>query len=277
MKRIAVLLTVFNRKDCTEKALHHLYQNRTIEDVSIDVYLTDDGCTDGTPIMVRGKYPSVIIVQGDGNLFWNRGMYRAWQEASKRFDYDYYLWLNDDTYLLENSISMILNDSNSILDKAIISGATKSALTGDCTYGLHDPKTEELLVPNGKLQKGTNLNGNIVLVPKYVFHILGNLDPYYRHAGGDTDYGLRAKEKGIDVLLSTDYVGYCELHPSLSVWCNPDYSFIQRWKALNKPTGMPLKILFYHERKHYSISTALFHTCTTILHCMIPKLWNSLN
>lgn len=277
MKQIAVLLTVFNRKDCTDKALYHLFQSKMKEDISIDVYLTNDGCTDRTPEMVRHKYPSVVIIHGDGNLFWNRGMYLAWQEASKNKDYDYYLWLNDDTYLQESAVMKMLENSYSKQDKAIITGATKSAITNECTYGLHDNKTDKLLLPNGTLQKGTNLNGNVVLVPKYVFHILGNLDPHYHHAGGDTDYGLRAKEKGIDVLLSTDYVGFCEMHPSLSVWCNPDYPFSQRWKALNKPTGMPLKMLFYHERKHYGFIVASFHTCTTILHCMIPKLWNSLN
>ena len=277
MRRLAVLLTVYNRKDCTDKALYHLFQNKMKDDISMDVYLTDDGCTDGTPDMIHQKYPSVVIIHGDGNMFWNRGMYQAWQEASKRNDYDYYLWLNDDTYLMRNAILRMLEDSYCRQDKAIISGATKSANTNECTYGLHDKKTDKLLVPNGSLQKGTNLNGNVVLIPKYVFHLLGNLDPYYHHAGGDTDYGLRAKKNGIDVLLSTEYVGLCELHPSLSVWCNPDYPFKQRWKALNKPTGMPLKVLFYHERKHYGLLVALFHTCTRIMHCIFPKLWNSLN
>ena len=275
MKFIAVLLTVHDRKECTDKALCHLFQSKWPKDVSLDVYLTDDGCSDGTPEMIREKYPSVFIIHGDGNLYWNRGMYKAWQEAEHSKEYDFFLWLNDDTYINVDAIQRMIDSSHSANDKAIIAGATRSQTTGKCTYGLRDRITGALLVPNGTLQNGKGLNGNFVLVPRSVFQLLGKLDPNYQHAGGDTDYGLRAEEKNIDVLLSPEYIGYCEQHPTLSTWCNPNVPFAQRWTALNKPTGMPLKILFYHEKKHYGIKVALFHTFTTILHCLIPRLWEN--
>ena len=44
---------------------------------------------------VGKMFPQVHIIKGDGNLFWNRGMYMAWQAAIKEKDYDFYLWLND--------------------------------------------------------------------------------------------------------------------------------------------------------------------------------------
>lgn len=69
MQTIAVLLTVFNRKDKTLKCLQHLFNQLPIEGYSIDVYLTDDGCTDGTPEAVKEQYPQVNIIHGDGNLF----------------------------------------------------------------------------------------------------------------------------------------------------------------------------------------------------------------
>ena len=77
MKYIAVLLTVHNRKECTEKALSHLFQSKMPNDVTLDVYLTDDGCTDGTAEMIQQEYPSVRVVKGDGNLYWNRGVERS--------------------------------------------------------------------------------------------------------------------------------------------------------------------------------------------------------
>jgi GT2 family glycosyltransferase len=274
MVSLAVLLTVHNRKDCTEKALCHLYKSCLPDDVSMDVYLTDDGCTDGTQDMIRLKYPSVVIIKGDGNLFWNRGMHLAWEKAASVKDYDYYLWLNDDTYIYDNAIKIILANSHDKQDEAIIVGATMSKKSGECTYGLHDEITGKLLIPNGTLQQGTNMNGNFVLIPKYVYSILGNLDSYYHHGLGDTDYGLRAIENHIEVLLSKKFVGYCERHSIQSVWCNPDYPVVQRWKALNKPTGMPLRILYYHERNHYGFFTASFHFFTTVLHCIFPSCWN---
>lgn len=34
-------------------------------------------------------------------------MYTAWQEAAKK-DYDFYLWLNDDTFVYPNMLSTLL-------------------------------------------------------------------------------------------------------------------------------------------------------------------------
>jgi len=277
MTEIAVLLTVHNRKEKTEECLYRLYQCELPNDVMLVTYLTDDGCTDGTADMLAEKYPQVKVVQGDGNLFWNRGMHKAWQRAVEERDFDFYLWLNDDTYLYKETIKNMLADAAEKNNEAIITGATRSADTGKTTYGLRNPKTEEPITPNGTLQTGTGLNGNCVLVPRKVYQQLGNLDPYFHHAAGDTDYGLRAQEQGIDVLLAKNYVGECEWHPTLSTWCNPDYSLRERWKSLNKPTGMPLKQLFYLERKHYGLPRALFHLCTTVAHCCFPKLWLKLD
>lgn len=92
----------------------------------MDVYLTDDGCTDGTPEAVRQQFPQVHIIHGDGNLFWNRGMYTAWQEAAKK-DYDFYLWLNDDTFVYPDMLSALLHASQQKENKAIIVGPTQSA------------------------------------------------------------------------------------------------------------------------------------------------------
>lgn len=74
MKRIAVLLTVFNRKEQTLLCLQRLQDQPSPEEFKIVTYLTNDGCTDGTPEAVRREFPDVHIINGDGNLFWNRGI-----------------------------------------------------------------------------------------------------------------------------------------------------------------------------------------------------------
>lgn len=273
MKTLAILLTVHNRREKTTKCLHCVAEQLPAEGVEMDIYMTDDGCTDGTAEAIASQYPDVHIIKGDGTLYWNRGMLKAWETATARRDYDYYLWLNDDTYIFPTAIRHILQSSAEADDQAIIAGPTQSEESGECTYGLRHEGTGRLLTPNGTLQEGGNLNGNFVLVPNKVYNILGKLDPHYPHAGGDTDYGLRAKEAGLKTLLDKVYCGYCEKHPTLSRWCNSDFPLRQRWKSLNQPLGMPLRTLFYHERRHYGLSTACFHVCTTMAHCLFPKLW----
>ena len=86
MKDIAVLLTVFNRCEKTISCLKNLYAQKLPKNVSFDVWLTDDNCTDGTPLAVAKEYPEVHILTGEGILFWNRVMKNAWEAASKYKD-----------------------------------------------------------------------------------------------------------------------------------------------------------------------------------------------
>lgn len=68
MKTLAVLITVHNRKETTLQCLQRLYNQLLINEYQIDVYLTDDGCTDDTPEAIRKQFPEVHIIKGDGNL-----------------------------------------------------------------------------------------------------------------------------------------------------------------------------------------------------------------
>lgn len=271
MQTIAILLTVFNRKTKTLECLQRLYAIPPIEGYKIDIYLTDDGCTDGTPEAIKVQFPQVNIIHGNGNLYWNRGMYTAWQEAAKK-KYDFYLWLNDDTFVYTNLFSILLKASKTKEHKAIIVGATQSKTLNIITYGGRSINGK-LLEPNGTLQKVHHFNGNIVLIPRYVYQELGNLDYYFTHSKGDFDYGLRALKKGVESYLAEEILGVCELHESLDKWCNPKVPFKQRWRMLHRPNGMPPKETFYIEKSHVGLLPAIFHYCTIYIRCIIPQLW----
>ena len=268
---IAVLLTVHNRKAKTLECLQRLYAQLPLDGYQVDVYLTDDGCTDGTPEAVRQQFPQVHIIPGDGNMFWNRGMYTAWQEAAKK-DYDFYLWLNDDTFVYSNMLSTLLHASQQKENKAIIVAPTQSADHQTTTYGGR-MANGQIAAVNGELTPIHHFNGNIVLIPRYVYQHLGNLDYYFTHSKGDFDYGLRAGKAGIGMYQVGTYLGECELHESLDKWCNPDVPFKQRWKMLHRPNGMPPKEMFYFEKRHKGFIIALFHYFTVQLRCILPQIW----
>lgn len=276
MKTIAILITVHNRKEKTLACLGNLYKQLPILSCQTDVYLTDDGCTDGTPEAIKERFPQVTIIKGDGNLYWNRGMHTAWKAAAETQDYDFYLWLNDDTFAYSDMLESLLEASASKGDKAIIIGATQSADHTRTTYGgrLGNGKVP---VPDGTLTEVTHFNGNIVLIPRYAYHILGNLDYYFTHSKGDFDYGMRAGEKGVKMYQAGRVLGECELHESIDKWCNPAVPFKQRWKALHRPNGMPPKETFHLEKRHCGMAVAAFHYCTIYLRCCFPALWNKRN
>lgn len=275
MKSVAIIITVFNRKKETLQCLKNI-ESQTVhsnEEIKVDIYLTNDGCTDGTPEAIREQYPYVNIVEGNGSLFWNKGMYTAWQEASKG-NYDFYLWLNDDTQLYKDTLARLIATSASFDDKAIILGttcdkATRSIITygGKTTNGAYAYSNENPV-------KCIYMNGNIVLIPRYVFNIVGYNDPYYSHAMGDYDYGLMATKKGINIYTAPGFCGECDLHQNISTWKNPEKPLKERWNALFKPTGANPFEYFYYRRKHFGTIAACKTFISNFAHVLFPQFWN---
>lgn len=245
-KRLAALLTCHNRKPLTDRCLKSIYNNIP-EYTVVDVYLVDDGCTDGTAEMIQEKYPSVKILHGNGNLFWNRGMYKAFSEAVKGC-YDYYLWINDDDLLYDDFLDKMLktheilaiNDKKIIL-AGVMTDSTEKVQTYGGTYII--PSLIPLKMAQRNIEKTPvkcdTFHGNCVLIHKNVVDMIGIIDPFYQHAFGDADYGLRATRTGCEVWMTNYYVGICDRHDGENKWLDPKLSFRERLKDYHKKTANP--------------------------------------
>lgn len=265
-------MTVFNRRETTLRCLRDLkVQDYDHDSYNLKVFLTNDGCTDGTPEAVSKEFPEVIIIKGNGNLFWNRGMYTAWTEAAKE-DFDYYLWLNDDTFIYKDTLRRLLCESEQYQDEAIVVGSTCAVGNPTkITYG--GWQKMKLITELSSPQPCDEINGNIVLIPRHVYNILGTNDPYFRHAAGDTDYGLRAKEAGVKNYTGVGIFGECDLHERPTIWMDSSQPFKKRWKNFLSPTGNNPFEFFYFKRKHYGLLPACVVFVTNWIHFFFPKLW----
>jgi GT2 family glycosyltransferase len=216
---IAVLMTCHNRKLITCACLKALKAQRV--DADIDVYLVDDGSSDGTSESVRALWDEVILIRGNnGDLWWNGGMRLAWKTA-KAADarYDYYLWLNDDVFLTTGALKRLLDDMKSVQkDRAqavIVVGATKDPATGCVNYGglaIRNPRRPlrmAVIEPTGSVQPCDTMSGNCVLISRAAEKAVGNLREDFKHIFGDLDYGLRAKRSGVLLYASSSLVGTC--------------------------------------------------------------------
>jgi GT2 family glycosyltransferase len=271
---IAVLLTCHNRRDKTIQCLTALYlQARLIESYTIEVFLVDDASTDGTSESIKINFPEVNIIQGNGNLFWNRGMYLAWKTAAATKDFDYYLWLNDDTFLEKSAMRILLQE---VFSDAIVCGTTRSQRDQKATYGGYTNKPRKLLIPNGNYQKSDYCNGNCVLIPKAVFNKLGNLDSIFHHALGDFDYSFRARRIGIEIFVAPYYIGTCESHDFVPKWRNTSLSWRKRVQNLYAASsGCSPAEFFIFDKRQNGILVACFHYFTIHLRALAPSLWNS--
>ena len=269
---IAILLTCHNRIGKTLQCLQALYGQEGIDiDYTIDVFLVDDGSTDGTAEAIREQFPKVNLISGDGNLYWNRGMHKAWETAAKTKVFDYYLWLNDDTFLHQTALKSLLSKS---FETAIISGSTHSIIENKATYGGYLTNPNRIVVPNGTYQKCDYFNGNCVLLSKKIFAIMGNLDPIFHHAVGDFDYGLRARKLGVMLYVAPVFIGFCESHSEVPRWRSSSLNLKTRLKSLySASSGCYPPEFFVFEKRHNGFLMAIIHYFSTHLRAIYPQLW----
>jgi GT2 family glycosyltransferase len=132
-RAVYAVIPVHNRRPITRQCLLCLHQ-QTFSNLKIIV--VDDGSTDGTSEMIRAEFPEVILLHGDGNLWWtgatNMGVRYAMSQCCKE---DYILIINDDVFVhpdyvvtlfnaAENSPGTLVQSVYADADNVILDGGT---------------------------------------------------------------------------------------------------------------------------------------------------------
>jgi len=236
---VAVLMTCHNRRATTLRCLQRLFQQVLPASVTLHVYLVDDGSTDDSGPAVRAAFPGVTLIPGDGSLFWCEGTRLAWRHAASAAP-GFYLWLNDDVVLRDGALETLLAVTrNDCSRAAVVVGSCCDPETRKHSYGGHllsgrrrHPARLSPVVPDPIHALACDtFNGNCVLITRAAFQRLG-LVRRFKHAMGDTDYGLLARRNGIPVLVAPGYLAECAAHASGQTWLNPALSRRQRWRML---------------------------------------------
>ena len=241
--RLAVLMTCHNRVATTLECLKRLMPQLGSGD---KVFLVDDGSTDGTGARVRVEYPRVRVIDADGSLYWAKGMRKAWETAVEEGEWDFYLWLNDDTMLSPDAMKKMLakDDGQSL----VIGNLCDS--TGRAVYGLN---------VNGWV------NGNCVLVPKKIYETVGMICSEYAHAWADSDYALRVKKSGFSIVGAGE-IGTTEWHPLRPSLAGK--SLAERWRLLFDPKGWNVHDLWLLRRRNRGFFAAIvscLHLATHVI------------
>ena len=276
--RIAVLITAFNRADTTVAGLSRLaaLTSDLSDEFEFNIFLVDDGSTDGTSSRVRDLPLAITITQGTGSLFWNRGMVLAYRTAlASDGPFDAYMLYNDDILLNEGFRDFVRRFR--ALKDSILVGAFSEPDSGTISYSgfvrvgklrpfaYVQPTLSEPLVPID------TFNGNLVLIPAWVFEKLGGLDPFYTHAYGDIDLGLRAKAIGVNSFLYGTTVGSCARGPSLDERIRAA-TLRNRWNLLfGHPHGPSSHLRF--ARKHGVRALFPFYAVAETARRMFKLVW----
>jgi GT2 family glycosyltransferase len=263
---VVAILTCFNRKAMTLACLAALKAAAVHARVKLRAILVDDASTDGTAAAVRETFPWVDVIAGPGSLYWNRGMHLGFARALLQ-PADHYLWLNDDTLLLPDALRRLL-DQSQMLQQAvgrpvIVVGATSDA-SGRVSYGgsvAHSRLKRFTYRPvwsDREPQVCDVMNGNCVLIPHDLASGVGNLDPVFEHAMGDTDYALRARRAGYRVYVAPGIVGRCSNNTVQGTFNDRSLPFAKRWHLMLGRKGLPWRSWLRFTRKHGGVLWPLY-------------------
>lgn len=139
---VAVVMTVFNRIEKTSKCIDSLLAENTNDEFHFSFYITNDGSTDNTSEVLaqyQARFPEVSfsILNGSGNLFWNKGMFLAYGKALKS-NVDYYLWVNNDVVFRKGFLEKIINDAKVAKEQSkliMICGSVSKMGSNEWSYG----------------------------------------------------------------------------------------------------------------------------------------------
>lgn len=257
--RVIAVLTCFNRRLLTLACLAALEESSRVAGVDLSVVLVDDASTDGTAAAVRAQFPWVEVIDGQGDLYWNRGMHQGFARALSR-DADHYLWLNDDTHLVPAALSMLLDQGDALRRRegksVVMVGATVGRDSGKLSYGGRVARDRlrrfnyTLVWSEREPVPCQAMEGNCVLIPREIADKVGNLDPTFEHAMGDTDYGLRVQAAGYKLFVAPGIVGHCSVNPTGGTYFDSSLPLATRWRLIRSRKGLPVRSWLHFTRRH---------------------------
>ena len=277
-KKIAVLMTTYNRLDYTKKCIETLITGNPEFDFRF--VITDDLSSDGTvEYLKKSLGDKVHLIEGTGSLFWNGGMrvsmgYALNALSADNDAFEYALLVNDDVEFYDRAIEKMITRLENAGASAV-AGATRNsegAMTYGCVLKTSDHFAKfKLLEPSKEVKQADTFNCNCVLIKSEVFFDVGMLDKNYRHSMGDYDYGMMIRRKGYIIINGEDYAGRCSDNDITGSWRDTSLSRKERIRKKESPKGLPAGDWFYFVKKNYGLLSAVYHSVTPYIRILINK------
>lgn len=252
-KSVALLIPVFNNIEFTKNCLiklEKLLAKKSFDHLDYSIVVIDDGSKDGTSRWVSSHYKDVILLQGDGNLWWSGGINMGAAYALEQADFDYVmLWNNDiepadDYFMALDRLVPQLSGSEVIGSKVLSMGEENIVWSYGGKFDSGKGKMYMLGYEQedgpqfAKPERADWLPGMGTLVPREVIQDIGYWDavnfPQYH---GDSDFTYRAFLAGYELWV----------YPQLRIWNNRENTGLKHDGSYKK-----LRLLFTDTRSNFN-------------------------
>lgn len=221
---IAIILVNYNgfndTVSCVESILKSEYQEYRI-------VIVDNGSKDKEKILQNeflNTHTDVVV--SEKNLGFSGGNNLGIQYAKKKYDPDYYLLLNNDTVILKDTLSELVNHCNIIENTGLVTGKIFYYSQPEVIWyagGVFNYKTgiadqpvlgvDESSANNGCIDV-TFATGCVMLLPRNVIEKIGLLDEEYFLYAEDTDYCCRIMQAGYKLVYVPSAIIYHKVSAS---------------------------------------------------------------
>ncbi len=216
--KLSICILTLNARDYLRACLDSIAQYAPA--FPYEIIVVDNASTDGVSDLLREAYPQVVLLRNEVNLGFTRAVNQSLQRASG----DYLLLLNNDTLLIEDLFTPILNYMDAYPDVGI---AIPKVLNTDGSFqsqckrgdarplevfgyflklGKLFPRSKRLngylqsWLPEDEIAEVQAVSGSCMFLRRQTWQQVGDFDEQFFAYQEDSDYCLRARQHGWKVL-----------------------------------------------------------------------------
>jgi hypothetical protein len=203
--KVSILIVTYQSQDEISLCINSIYKN--IKDTDFEIIIIDNASTDNTIKIVKDNFSDVILIENKKN----KGYAYANNKGTSLAKGDFLFFINPDSIIIENTISVLLliinsNNENGIVAPKIknINGSTQFSAGGIPTipamlfeaFGLYLFFPNTLFGYRNALSIKSDVNvgwvtGACFMIKKQIFQNLNGFDENYFLYLEDTDLCLR--------------------------------------------------------------------------------------
>ena len=167
-------------------------------------------------IAAEGKYSFSVFLNDEGE----GGFAVAWEKADKG-GADFFLWIDHDLNLSEGAIACLLENSEFLRHKAVITGTVTRPDKGLVFGGR--TRRGRLLEPDPVIPVPCHLfDMSITLVPGYAFSRLENPTDFFREGLLYYGYGKKVVKAGVARMIAPGVLGVTGRNTEIPAWKDPE-------------------------------------------------------